>query len=229
MSLISDIKIYFSMLFNYRPKKFWNDLLSNSFNLRGVGHYRLSEEENLKMYERKKEILQDEIQKHNLKIDKDTKVIEVGTGVGFWTDFLSSLGVKDYTGNDIAEISVRKLSEKYPEYKFIHGDISEITLPENTFDLGVMIDVTQHITDDERFEAAMKNLWNSLKNRATLIITLWDPSKKVYLANKLRLNRIEKPRGIESYMKIFGKNAEVLSNCDFNDKNLVIISKHTIS
>lgn len=54
MSLVNDIKIYFRMLFNYKPKTFWNELLSNSFDLRGVGHYRMSNEENLKMYEEKK-------------------------------------------------------------------------------------------------------------------------------------------------------------------------------
>lgn len=214
------------MLFHYRPKKFWNELLSSSFNLRGVGHYRLSEEENQKMYEIKKQILWNEIKKHKIKIDKETKVIEIGTGVGFWTDFLHSMGVTDYTGNDIAEISVKKLSEKYPDYKFIHGDISEINLPENHFDVGVMIDVTQHITDDRSFESAMRNLWNSLSNRSTLIITIWDPSRKVYLANKLRLNRIEKPRGLEHYIKIFGQGATVISYTEFNDKNLVIISKN---
>jgi SAM-dependent methyltransferase len=112
----------------------------------------------------------------------------------------------------------------YPEYNFIHGDISEVKLPEDRFDLGVMIDVTQHITDDERFNRAMDNLWRSLKGGAKLIITMWDPAKNVYLANKLRLNRIEKPRGIEWYQKVFS-NAEVLTKVDFNDKYFVIFRK----
>ena len=225
MSVLKDIKIYFNMLFNYKPKKFWNELLSDSFNLRGVGHYRLSEEENLKMYESKKKILSDELKKHNIHIGQKTKMIEIGTGVGFWTDYFHQLGVREYTGNDIAEISVKKLSEKYPGYNFIHGDISEIRLPENTYNLGVMIDVSQHITDDTRFRNAIKNLWDSLVSNSHLIITIWDPSKKVYLANKLRLNRIEKPRGINEYMKIFGNEAVLLSNVDFNDKNLLVIRK----
>jgi hypothetical protein len=67
MPLIHDIKIYFRMLFHYKPKKFWNDLLSNSFDLKGVGHYRMSNEENEKMYEIKKKILTDD-----LKISKST-------------------------------------------------------------------------------------------------------------------------------------------------------------
>ena len=96
----------------------------------------------------------------------------------------------------------------------------------NTFDIGVMIDVTQHITDDDRFNKAMDNLWKSLKSGAFLIITMWDPAKNIYLSNKLRLNRIEKPRGLDWYMKIYGDSAEVVSKTDFNDKYLLVIKKH---
>ena len=225
MSMLKDIKVYFRMLFNYKPKKFWNELLSNSFDLRGVGHYRLSSEENLKMYEKKKKILTGEMLKAQVLVSPNTSIIEIGIGVGYWTEFFRALGAKNYTGNDIAEISITKLKQRYPDYKFIHGDISEISLPEKTFDMGVMIDVTQHITDDGRFNKAMDNLWKSLKRGAYLIITMWDPAKNVYLANKLRLNRIEKPRGLGWYLKAFGKDVSVLSNVDFNDKYLLIIRK----
>lgn len=225
MPLLNDIKIYFRMMFSYKPKTFWNDLLSNSFDLKGVGHYRLSNEENLKMYEEKKKILNAEMEKCGISITDDTNIIEIGIGVGYWTDFFNSFGVNNYTGNDIAEISVINLQKKYPAYKFIQGDISEVRLPEGSFDLGVMIDVTQHITDDERFANAMDNLWNSLKSGAHLIITMWDPEKNVYLANKLRLNRIEKPRGLDKYLAVFGQDAKVLSKVDFNDKYLLIIKK----
>lgn len=225
MSLVNDIKIYFRMLFNYKPKTFWNELLSNSFDLRGVGHYRMSNEENLKMYEEKKKILAGEMEKAGVKITAETSMVEIGIGVGYWTDYFNSLGVKHYLGNDIAEVSVTNLSKKYPQYEFLQGDISEVKLPENRFDIGVMIDVTQHITDDDRFNKAMDNLWKSLKSGAHLIITMWDPAKNVYLSNKLRLNRIEKPRGLDWYLKVFGSDAKVLSNIDFNDKFFLIIKK----
>ena len=184
----------------------------------------MSNEENLKMYEEKKTILKTEMDKAGIKITESTAIVEIGIGVGYWTDYFNSLGAKEYTGNDIAEISIINLQKKYPQYNFILGDISEVKLPENKFDLGVMIDVTQHITDDERFNSAMDNLWRSLKSGAHLIITMWDPAKNIYLSNKLRLNRIEKPRGIDWYQKIYGY-AEVLTKVDFNDKYFVIFKK----
>ena len=178
------------------------------------------------MYEKKKSILAGEMSKTGVKIDDSTNIIEIGCGVGYWTEYFKSLGAKFYTGNDIAEISVTKLKEQFKEFAFIQGDISEVILKENTFDLGVMIDVTQHITDDSRFNKAMDNLWKSLKQDAFLIITMWDPQKNVYLSNKLRLNRIEKPRGLDKYMELFSPRAEVLSKVDFNDKYLLVIRKH---
>lgn len=226
MALLKDIKIYFRMLFNYKPKKFWNELLTDSFDLRGVGHFRMSNEENLKMYEDKKKILEAELKKTGIKITPDTPIVEIGCGVGYWTGYFKSLGAVNYTGNDIAEISVTNLRKMFPEFNFILGDISETMLAENNFDLGVMIDVTQHITDDDRFNAAMNNLWKSLKKGAYLVITMWDPEKNIYLSNKLRLNRIEKPRGLEWYLNVYGKDAEVLCKVDFNDKYLLIIRKN---
>lgn len=225
MGLFNDIKIYFKMMFSYKPKTFWNELLTNSFDLRGVGHYRMSNEENLKMYEEKKSIIAAEMKKSGVSITRDTTIVEIGIGVGYWTDYFHSLGAENYTGNDIAEIAVTELSKKYPQYSFLQGDISEVKLPENKFDLGVMIDVTQHITDDDRFNKAMDNLWKSLKSGAKLMITMWDPEKNVYLSNKLRLNRIEKPRGLDRYLAVYGNNAKVLSKVDFNDKYFMIIQK----
>lgn len=227
MTLVKDIKIYFKMLFRYKPKTFWNELLSNSFDLRGVGHYRMSNAENLKMYEDKKKIISDVMEKHNLKITGNTNILEIGCGVGYWTEFLKSLGAKNYTGNDIAEVSVQNLSKQYPEYKFIHGDISETPLIRESFDLIFMIDVTQHITDDGNFNKAISNIWNSIKPEGYFMVTIWDPAKNVYIANKIRINRIEKPRGLGSYTKIFGNEGEVLSKTDFNDKYLLLIKKHS--
>lgn len=227
MTLIKDIKIYLKMLFSYKPKTFWNELLSNSFDLRGVGHFRMSNEENLRMYEHKKKIVLEEMQKNQVELNGSTAVLEIGCGVGYWTEMFEDMGIKNYTGNDIAEISVKNLSEKYPDYEFIQGDISETPLKKSTYDLGFMIDVTQHITDDKRFIKGLTNIWNSLKPGAFFMVTIWDPGKNVYLANKLRINKIEKPRGLDWYKKIFGDEGEVISKADFNDKYLLLIKKHS--
>jgi SAM-dependent methyltransferase len=177
------------------------------------------------MYQEKEKIIRDELPKNNIKIDGNSIVLEIGCGTGYWIELLRSFGVKNYTGNDIADVSISTLKQKFPEYNFLLGDISEIPLPGNAFDLAMMIDVTQHITDDRKFNKGLNNVWQSLKPDSYFLVTMWDPGKNVYLANKLRLNRIEKPRGIDWYKKIIRDEGFIISNVEFNDKYLLIIKK----
>jgi SAM-dependent methyltransferase len=152
-------------------------------------------------------------------------VLEIGSGVGYWTEFLRSKGIRHYTGNDIAQVSIETLGKRYPDFSFLLGDAGQIPLPAAAFDLGWMIDVTQHITDDAAFHRAISNVWQALRPGATFVVTFWDPGTNRYLANKLRLNRIEKPRGLSAYRAIFGAGARVSDPVPFNDKHLVVVRK----
>lgn len=222
---MSRLAIYMQMLFRYKPQRYWNDILSESFDLRGVGHFGRSEAENAAMYAKKRAIIEGELARHRVVLDSATRVLEIGSGVGYWTEFLRSKGIRHYTGNDIAEVSVATLGARYPDFTFLLGDAGQITLPAASFDLGWMIDVTQHITDDAAFDRALTNIWQALRPGAAFVVTFWDPGTNKYLANKLRLNRIEKPRGIASYRAVFGAAATISDPVPFNDKHLVVVRK----
>jgi SAM-dependent methyltransferase len=217
--------IYVQMLFNYKPRRFWNELLSDSFDLRGVGHYRLSEAENRAMYDAKRAVIEGELAAHGIAIGPETNVLEIGSGVGYWTEFLRSKGVVRYTGNDIAQVSVERLGARYPNFTFLHGDAGEVALPRAAFDVAFMIDVTQHITDDGAFARAMRNVWAALKPGGVFFVTFWDPGTNKFLSTKLRLNRIEKPRGADAYLAAFGAGATIVSRPAFNDKHLMVVQK----
>jgi SAM-dependent methyltransferase len=219
------LKIYAQMLFRYRPREFWNDVLSESFDLRGVGHFGRSEAENAAMYAEKRAIIERELARYHVALGPDTRVLEIGSGVGYWTEFLRSKGVRHYTGNDIAQVSIETLGARYPDFTFVLGDAGQIALPAASFDLGWMIDVTQHITDDAAFDRAITNVWQALRPGATFVVTFWDPGTNRYLANKLRLNRIEKPRGLAAYRAVFGAGAQISDPAPFNDKHLVVVRK----
>jgi SAM-dependent methyltransferase len=222
---MNKLRIYAQMLFRYRPQEFWNGLLSESFDLRGVGHFRLSEEENKRLYDAKRDIVAAQLARYGVPVNAGTRVVEIGCGVGYWTDYIQARGVTHYTGNDITPVSVARLSQRFPAYGFIQGDAGDIALPSVAFDLGMMIDVTQHITDDAAFTRAMRNLWQALSPGATLLITYWDPSTNRMLATKFRLNRIEKPRPLTAYTAVWGDGAQVLATVTFNDKHLAVVHK----
>jgi SAM-dependent methyltransferase len=225
LSAMKRLGIYVQMLFNYQPRRFWNELLSDSFDLRGVGHYRLSEAENRAMYDEKRAVIERELAANGIGLGPETVVLEIGSGVGYWTEFLRSKGVRQYTGNDIAQVSVERLSARYPAFTFLHGDAGEVPLPAGAFDVAFMIDVTQHITDDGAFERAMRNVWASIKPGGVFVVTFWDPGTNKFLSTKLRLNRIEKPRPAAAYLAAFGPGATILSQPAFNDKHLMVVRK----
>jgi SAM-dependent methyltransferase len=219
------LRIYAQMLFRYRPREFWNELLSESFDLRGVGHFRLSEEENRRMYDAKRAIIDAQLAHYSVEVGAVTRALEIGCGVGYWTAYLAARGVRDYTGNDITPVSVSTLTQRYPQFRFIQGDAGDIILPPATFDLALMIDVTQHITDDVAFARAMRNVWEALAPGGTFVVTFWDPRASASLTTKLRLNRIEKPRPLSAYSALWGASAEVLGTVAFNDKELAVVRK----
>lgn len=222
---MNKLRVYAQMLFRYRPREFWNDLLTDSFDLRGVGHFRLSEAENRRMYDLKREILTTQLDRYGVAVGAGTRVLEIGCGVGFWTEYLQARGVQRYTGNDITPVSVGTLSKRFPTYRFMQGDAGDIAIPGLAFDLGVMIDVTQHITDDGAFARAMRNVWQALAPGGTLLITYWDPGASRSVTTRLRLNRIEKPRPLAAYLAIWGDGASVLGAVPFNDKHLATVRK----
>ncbi len=219
------LRIYARMLFRYRPREFWNDLLSESFDLRGVGHFRLTEDENRRMYEAKRALIDGALARHGIVPGPATRALEVGCGVGYWTAYLQSRGVRSYTGNDITPVSVATLSERFPAYRFVQGDIGDVPLPTASFDLAFMIDVTQHITDDATFARAMRNVWQALAPGAAFLVTFWDPGTNKFLSTKLRLNRIERPRPLSAYTAAWGPGAAVLEVVPFNDKHLAVVRK----
>ncbi len=219
------LRIYAQMLFRYRPREFWNEVLTESFDLRGVGHFRLSEEANRRMYEAKRAIIDAQLARHGVEVGPATRVLEIGCGVGYWTEYLTGRGVSDYTGNDITPISVTTLAKRYPQYRFVQGDAGDIVLPPAHFALALMIDVTQHITEDVAFARAMQNVWQALGPGGTFLVTYWDPRASASLTTKLRLNRIEKPRPLSAYIALWGPTAQVVETVPFNDKELAVVRK----
>jgi SAM-dependent methyltransferase len=218
--------IYAQMIFRYRPREFWNELLGDSFTLRGVGHYRLSEEANRRMYEEKQGVLDRELARLHIGAGPATTVLEIGSGVGFWTEYLRERGVRRYTGNDIAPVAIERLRARYPDFTWVEGSAGDVALPAGAFDLALMIDVTQHITDDAAFAHALRNVWQALRPGGAFVVTYWDPGTNRTLATKLRLNRIEKPRPLSAYTALWGADATVLaSDVPFNDKSLAVVRK----
>ena len=159
-------------------QEYWDKLLSENTSLKGVGSPNWPESYNLILYKKYligfEKVINELENSHSFRLNSKVNIFEAGPGTGFYTNYFYLAGVKNYTGADISDASVRKLKEKYPEYNFIRKDISEddiyVSKNENKFDLICIVDVLLHITDDDKFRRAVSNICRMLKPGGYIIV-----------------------------------------------------------
>jgi SAM-dependent methyltransferase len=153
---------------NYTPREFWDQRLSEHFDLRGTGETGLSLAYNRACYALRAQVLTRALAEDRFD-PRDKRVLDVGCGTGFFTAYYLRRGAR-VTGLDIAPTSIERLAKRHPEARFILSDVSEAALPE-TFDLVNAFDVLYHITDDARWETAVRNLARAVAPGGRLLLT----------------------------------------------------------
>jgi trans-aconitate methyltransferase len=74
------------------------------------------------------------------------------------------------TGLDLATASVERLRQRFPQARFELADASEWT-PDADYDVVNAFDVLYHITDDARWERAVRNLAGAVAPGGWLVLT----------------------------------------------------------
>lgn len=152
----------------YRPREFWNQRLSEHFDLRGTGETGLSLAYNRACYQLRGEVLERALREQSFD-PRGRTVLDVGCGTGFFTGWYLARGAR-VTGIDIAPTSVERLRERHPDAKFILGDVSETALTDR-YDLVNAFDVLYHIVDEARWETALKHLAEATAPGGLLLLT----------------------------------------------------------
>jgi len=153
---------------SYDPREFWDRRLSEHFDLRGTGETGLSLAYNQACYALRRSVLDRAL--GGAGVDpRGLTVLDVGCGSGFFTRYYLERGAR-VTGLDIAPTSIERLRERHPEARFVLGDVSETPLAES-FDVINAFDVLYHITDDARWEIAVRHLAAAVKPGGLLLLT----------------------------------------------------------
>ena len=153
---------------SYRPKEFWEQRLAEQFDLRGTGETGLSLAYNRACYALRADVLGTALARAGVS-PSGARVLDVGCGTGFWTEYYSARGAR-YTGVDIAQVSVDRLAARYPAQRFVRADVSE-GVPEGPYDVVNVFDVLYHVTDDARWEAALRHLAGAVAPGGLLLVT----------------------------------------------------------
>lgn len=200
----------------YNAKEYWRDRHSQyGFDLRGVGNKGLSSRENEHMYLEAKKVFLSLCQNHAIDF-QNTLALDIGCGTGFYARVFLENGGKRYTGIDITDVLFDRLRQDFPQFEFLKLDVS-IQAISAFFDLIIMIDVTQHITNNEKFSFAMQNVRSSLNKNGILIVTSW-------LNKDVRNSFYEISRGMDAYRKEF-PDYEFSDPIPFRDKFIFSIRK----
>lgn len=156
---------------NYNPDQYWTTQLGHfGSDLRGPGKGGLSEQENAELYRQGEQTLQMLMRK--LDINWDGYFAEIGPGNGYWLNWLTRCGVKNYAGFDITDRLFSLLREQWPHASLIQLDVTRSHLP-TQFDVVLMLDVSQHILDERAFRRAMDHCADAVKPGGHFIVTSW--------------------------------------------------------
>jgi len=139
---------------SYRPREFWEQVLTQHPGLRGTGQPGMSSAYNDACYALRREVLDRALREAGFD-PRGRGVLDVGSGRGFFTAYYLQRGAR-VTGIDITSASVTDLSARFPDARFILGDVSEVALDQR-WDLVNAFDVLYHrMRPLERYRAILE-------------------------------------------------------------------------
>jgi SAM-dependent methyltransferase len=153
------------------PAAYWESRLKEQFDLTGVGHIILGPAYNHRLYVTRLRTLEQALHTSGCSL-RGRRVLEIGCGTGFYTEFCREQQVADYLGVDITAVSVQNLTQRFPDFHFHQADVGDPTFfVKNTYDVVLVADVLFHIVDDDRFHQAIANMSASLNSGGYLILS----------------------------------------------------------
>ncbi len=142
-----------------------------------------------------------------LKDSKDAKILEVGSGLGYFTYSLYQSGY-NITGLDISQEAVEKANNKYGNY-YICADVTTYK-PDVEYDLIILTEVIEHLNEPMGF---LQSLLSLLKGDGHIVLTT--PNKSFFPEDSIWVSDLPPVHcwwfGEESFVEIAGQ-----LNCKLN-------------
>jgi SAM-dependent methyltransferase len=104
------------------------------------------------------------------------RVLDAACGEGYGTALLAAAGARSATGVDLDEVTILHARERHPGPEFLTGDVLELALEADAFDLVVCFETIEHVSDPNR---ALGELDRVMAPDGLLIVST--PNKHRYL------------------------------------------------
>lgn len=155
----------------YNPQEYWQQRLSEHFDLRSVGHISFDQKYNQYLYALKLSRLEHIMKKHSICL-RGKSICDIGCGTGVFVDYFNKKCVRQVIGVDIAPVSIQHLKSLFPTFDFIVADISKEPIGiADKVDVVNAFDIFYHITENDLFEYALNNTSGILKTGGIAFIT----------------------------------------------------------
>jgi 2-polyprenyl-3-methyl-5-hydroxy-6-metoxy-1,4-benzoquinol methylase len=157
---------------SFDAEEYWSRRLERTFSLGGVGWLGMSEGFNRWMYRvRGRAFVR--AARTALPEPRAARVLDVGSGTGFYVDLWHALGIGQVTGSDITKVAVDRLRTRRPGNRFVQLNLAAGLgdLEAEEFDAISAMDVLFHIVDDGGYEQALANLSNLLRPQGVLLMS----------------------------------------------------------
>jgi SAM-dependent methyltransferase len=151
-------------------RDYWEERLRGDYSLGGVGYQGLGEAFNAWGYRARRRVF---LRLVRPLVAPGARVLDVGSGTGFYLELWRELGAGAITGSDLTGVAVERLAAQRPDADAVRLDIGDeaIDLPESSFDAISAMDVLFHITDDRRFARALANAARLLRPGGVLVFS----------------------------------------------------------
>jgi SAM-dependent methyltransferase len=143
---------------------FWERRLRDDWTESGVGYKALGRAFNVWMYRVRAEVFDREVA--TLPLDwAASRVLDVGSGTGFYIRRWQALGAGSVVGCDLTRAAVERLRARFPDVEINQADLAEPgdTFAPGSFDAVSAMDMLFHITDDARYRAALRTIQRALR------------------------------------------------------------------
>jgi SAM-dependent methyltransferase len=153
-------------------KQYWEERLTREYSLGGVGWIGLGRAFNRWMYAVRRRVFARTVRAH-VSLGEGARVLDIGSGTGFYLEAWQRLGVAEPEGSDLTERATVALRERWPRLAIHQFDAAGVadTLPPGPYDAISAMDVLFHIVDEDGFDRALANLAGMLAPGGRLVFS----------------------------------------------------------
>ncbi|NQT49764.1 class I SAM-dependent methyltransferase [Candidatus Kuenenbacteria bacterium] len=142
------------------------------------------------------------------------KCLDIGCGLGHWTQILHSLG-GNVTGADNSQDVTEQFQTRLPDVKFVLLDQSTLPFPDDEFEIILISWVLQEMIDHEKFSIFLAEVKRILApgGRFILAENIY-PSDRILLTQSPQGNLFENKKGSPTKLRFFLHNslAKIMKN-----------------